>query len=94
VVETEQDIYDRIIKAEKGTLKRLWGEEIVLSQGQLLWAQVYSRIMSLVGEWSVHKDRQFETLRAELGFTIEWIPVDEELAKSVWGSTAAPRTLK
>jgi len=79
---SEESIYDWILDKERGSVKRLYDEQVLMTQGQLLWARIYARIKRMVRQWSVHKDWQFIALRKELGFTIATIPKDDEAART------------
>ncbi len=81
----EREIYDKTLDKERGTLKKIYDEDVKLTQGQLKWAAIYSRIVYMMQIWTSNKDEQFCNMRKELGFAIESI-VENEDAKSIGAS--------
>jgi hypothetical protein len=77
-VPREESIYDKTLENERASVKRLWNEKPIMTQGQLLWARVFARISYMIQIWSVNKDEQFSRLRRDLGFAIESVIEDEE----------------
>jgi Origin of replication binding protein len=74
----EREIYDKTLDRERGTLKRIYDEDVKLTQGQLKWAAIYARIVYMMEIWSTNKDEQFCAMRRELGFDIETVLEDED----------------
>jgi origin of replication binding protein len=74
----EQEIYDKVLDRERGTLKKIYDEETFLTQGQLKWAAIYARIVYMLEIWSYNKDEQFCSMRRDLGFEIQPVLADAE----------------
>jgi energy-coupling factor transporter ATP-binding protein EcfA2 len=77
-VPSEQILYDKALERERESVKRLWYEKPIMTQGQLLWARVLARISYMIALWSINKDEEFSKLRRELGFVIQAVPIDDE----------------
>lgn len=80
VPQTEQELFDEVIKREKlGARKIVLGEEEAgLTQGERLWAEIYARVSFLEQEWSRHKLQQFVDLRSENGYEFEAVLTDKQ----------------
>jgi hypothetical protein len=81
-IQSDEEIFHKIVDIEKGSLKRLWDEEHHLTKGQRIWASIYAQINHMIQRWSVNKDVQFTRLRRDLGFIVDTIPADMDKSRA------------
>ncbi len=87
-IDPPQLFIQHAIFREMATRKKLPGETIRLTEGERLWVRVEGLLNYLTALWSHQRDSKFRAMKAELGFTIEMIDLNEagvEAGKLLWG---------
>ncbi len=87
---TERWLYDQAKERELQTRIRLPNEVAELTQGELLWLDIYARLCWLEGTWMHNKRQQFIGLKEETGYAVTFAAKDD--AAEAMGKAALEET--
>lgn len=87
---TERWLYDQAKERELQTRIRLPNEVAELTQGELLWLDIYARLCWLEVKWMHNKRQQFIGLKEETGYAVTFAAKDD--AAEAMGKAALEET--